>query len=99
MDTSVLTVFEQPMTEPAHDKRTCAHNEDSDQSGHLPSLASAQSDDQSLHCALWVPKDPRFLLADGKQSDQTGQIDAQADLSLCWAHTSFCWLCHMLAYL
>ena len=24
-------------------------------------------------------------------------VDAQADLSLCWAHRSFCWFCHAVA--
>ena len=37
-----------------------------------------------------------FLHADSKDSDQTGQMDAQADLSLCWAHMSFCWFCHVV---
>ena len=37
-------------------------------------------------CAQWVAKDPRFLHA-----------DAQADLSLCWVHRSFCWFCHEAA--
>ena len=41
--------------------------------------------------AQWVAKDTRFLHADSKDSDQTGQTltdwaDAQADLSLRWAH-------------
>ena len=38
--------------------------------------------------AQWVPKDPRFLHADSEDSDQTG-ADAQADLSIRWAHTHF----------
>ena len=49
--------------------------------------ASTQSD-QSSPCAQWVAKDPRFLHADSKGSDQTGQMpSAQAYLSLRWAHT------------
>ena len=35
-----------------------------------------------------VPKDARFFHADSEDSDQTW-ADAQADLSLCWAHTHF----------
>ena len=35
--------------------------------------ASVQSD-QSLLWALWVAKDPRFLLADSEASDQTGRM-------------------------
>ena len=37
---------------------------------------------ESSLCAHWVAKDPRFLHADSKDSDQT-------DLSLRWAHTHF----------
>ena len=36
-------------------------------------LASTQSDQSSL-CAQWVAKDPTFLHADSKDSDQTGQM-------------------------
>ena len=32
-----------------------------------------------------------------KNSDQT-DVDAQADLSLCWVLRSFCWFCHALVY-
>ena len=42
----------------------CAPSEDSDQPGHLP----------SLHCVQLVAKDPRFLHADSKDFDQTGQM-------------------------
>ena len=50
--------------------------------------ASAQSDQSSM-CAQWVAKGPRFLHADSEDSDQTGRdwADAQADLSLRWAHS------------
>ena len=58
--------------------------------------ASAQSD-HSLLCAWCVAKDPTFLQADNEDSDQTA--DAQADLSLCWAHMPFCWFCHHVAQL
>ena len=40
-------------------------------------------------CAQWVAKDPSFLHADSEDSDQTGWADAQADLSLRWAHSHF----------
>ena len=45
--------------------------------------ASALSD-QSLMCAQWIPKDPRFLHADSEDSDQTGRMPrlVQADLGL-----------------
>ena len=30
-------------------------------------------------------------------NDWSDWVDAQADLSLCWAHMPFCWFCHVLA--
>ena len=50
--------------------------------------ASAQSDQSSL-CGQWVAKDPSFLHEDSEDSDQDW-ADAQADLSLRWAHMPFC---------
>ena len=41
----------------------------------------------SVLCAQWVAKDPRFLHADSE--DWLDWVDAQADLSLRWAHTHF----------
>ena len=35
--------------------------------------------------------------APSEDSDQTGQ-NVQADLSLWWAHKSFCWFCHAAAH-
>ena len=43
---------------------------------------------ESSLCAQWVAKDPSFLHADSKDSDQTGG-DAQAGQSLCWTHSHF----------
>ena len=43
---------------------------------------------ESSLCAEWIAKDPRFLQADSKDSDQTGRI-TQADLSLRWTHSHF----------
>ena len=48
--------------------------------------ASAQSDQSSL-CTQWVAKDPSFLHTDSE--DWPDWADAQADLSLHWAHTHF----------
>ena len=56
-------------------------------------MASAQSD-QSFHCQV---KGPMFLYADNEDSDQIWLMDTQADLSFCWAHSSFCWFCHEAA--
>ena len=50
---------------------------------------------ESSLCAEWVAEDPSFLHADSEDTDQW--VDAQADLSLCWAHMPFCWFCHELA--
>ena len=47
-------------------------------------------------CALWVGKEPN-LQADSEDWSEWG--DAQADLSLCWAHWSFCCFCHTPAQL
>ena len=42
---------------------------------------------ESSLCAQWVAKYPSFLHADSE--DWSDWTDAQADLSLCWAHTHF----------
>ena len=42
---------------------------------------------ESLLCTEWVTKDPSFLHADSK--DWSHWANAQADLSLCWAHSHF----------
>ena len=42
---------------------------------------------ESSLCAQWVAKDPSFLHADSE--DWSDWADAQADLSLCWAHSHF----------
>ena len=51
---------------------------------------------ESSLCAQWVAKDPSFLHADSE--DWSDWADAQADLSLCWAHMTFCWFCHEVAH-
>ena len=43
----------------------------------------------------WVAKDPSFLHADSK--DWSDWADAQADLSLRWAHIPLHWFCHVVA--
>ena len=45
-------------------------------------------------CAQWVVKDLSFLHA-----DSDNWVNAQADLSLCWAHMPFCWFCHEVAHI
>ena len=56
--------------------------------------ASTQSDQSSL-CAQWVAKEPSFLHVD--REDWSDWADAQADLSLLWAHMPLCWFCHEAA--
>ena len=51
------------------------------------SLGSHPVWSESLLCAQWVAKDPSFLHADSQ--DWSDWADAQADLSLRWAHTHF----------
>ena len=47
-------------------------------------------------CAQWVAKDSMLLHVDSE--DWSDWVDAQANLSLHWAHRSFCWFCHALAH-
>ena len=42
---------------------------------------------------------PKVLLLCRQQSLCLVWADVQADVSLCWAHRSFCWFCHALAHL
>ena len=46
---------------------------------------------ESSLCAQLVARDPSFLHADSE--DWSDWADAQADLSLRWAHMPFCWFC------
>ena len=64
-----------------------APNEDSDQSGHLPSLIRVFP----VHS---MGSYTMFLHADSED-----WADAQADLSLHWVHMSVCWLCHEVAHI
>ena len=47
---------------------------------------------ESSQYAQWVAEDPMFLQAHSE--DWSDWADAQAALSLRWAHRSFCWFCH-----
>ena len=51
---------------------------------------------KSSLCAQWVAKDSSFLHADSE--DWSDWANAQADMSLCWAHMQFCWFCHEVAH-
>ena len=52
---------------------------------------------ESSLCAQWVVKDPSFLHADSK--DWSDWVDAQAELSLHWAHIPFYWFCRVAVQL
>ena len=52
---------------------------------------------ESSLCALWIAKDQMLLHADSE--DWSDCADAQADLSLRWAHSSFCKFPHAVARL
>ena len=88
--------FHTPSTtsnEPQHDKTNkmaCAHSEDLDQPGHSLSLIRVFAVRIKKHWAL------NYLLnAQGRL--WSDWADAQDDLSLSWAHRSFCWLCQAVA--
>ena len=40
---------------------------------------------------------PQLPIERTVKTDQTGRVDAQADLSLHWVHRSVCWFCHEAA--
>ena len=51
---------------------------------------------ESSLCAQWVAKGPK-LSSCGQRGLRSDWADAQADLSLRWAHMPFCWFCHETA--
>ena len=63
-------------------QRVCARSEDSDQSGHPPSLIRVFAVRMKKHWALSYPLSAQRRL-------WSDWADAQADLSLRWAHTHF----------
>ena len=81
--------------EPPHDKTnklTCAPSEDSDQPGHPSSLISVFAVRMKKAWVLSYPLSAQRRL-------WPDWADAQADLSLRWAHMPFCWFCHEAAHL
>ena len=73
-----------------NNKMTRVPNEDSDQPGHPPSL---------IRVVTVYLKKPRVLNYPliAQQRHWSDWADAQADLSLRWAHRSSCWFCHAAA--
>ena len=51
---------------------------------------------ESSLCTQWVAKDPSLQC--GQRRVWSDWVDAQADLSLRWAHIPFCWFCHEAAH-
>ena len=70
-------------------KMTDAPSEDSDQLWHPPSLISVFAVRMKKHWAL------NYLLSAQCQD----WADAQPDVSLRWAHMSFCWFCRAAAHI
>ena len=78
--------------EPPHDKTnkmTCAPAKTQISLGIHPVWS------ESLLCAQLVAKDTSFVHAD--REDWSDWADAKSDLSIGWAHRSFCWFCHVVA--
>ena len=79
--------------EPAHGKTsrmTCATSEDSDQPGHPLSLFRVFTVHMKKPWVLGYP----LSAQQGLWSDW---VNAQADLRRRWAHSHFCWFCHVTA--
>ena len=68
----------------------CAPSEDSDQPGNLPSLIRIVAVHMKKAWVLSYPLSAQRRL-------WSDWADAQADLSLRWAHIPFCWFCHVVA--
>ena len=70
----------------------CVSSEDSDKPGRLPSLIRVFDVHRKKHWVLSYPLSAQRRL-------WSDWADAQADLSLRWAHWSFCWFCHAQAHI
>ena len=81
--------------EQCHDKinrMACTPSEDSDQPGHPPSLIRVFA---VRIKKAWVLSYP----SGAQQRLWSDWANAQAGLSLHWAHRSFCWFCHEEAHI
>ena len=70
----------------------CAPSNDSDQPGHPPSLIRVITVRMKK---AWVLSYP----LSAQQRLWSDWANALADLSLCWAHSQFCWFCHVVAHI
>ena len=80
--------------EPLRDKTNkiaCVPSEDSDQPGHPPSLIRVFAVRLKKARILSYPLSAQRTL-------WSDWADAQADLSLRWAHMPLCWFCHKVAH-
>ena len=82
----------------------CAPSEDSDQPGHLPSLIRVDQPGHlpSLIRVFAVRMKKAWVLSYSLSAQRrlwSDWPDAQADLSLRWAHMPFCWFCHKAAHM
>ena len=78
------------VNEPQQDKTnktTCAPSEDSDQSGHPPSLIR-------VFAVCSMSSQGPIVSSCGQRRLWPVWVDAKADPSLRWAHGSFCWFCY-----
>ena len=73
-----------------NNKMACAPSEDSDQPGHPPSLIRVFAVRMKK---AWVIS----YSSSAQRRLWSDWADAQADLSLRWAHMPFCWFCHVAA--
>ena len=95
MISTVVINHEPKRYEPPRDKTNkvaCAPSEDSDQPGHPPSLIRVFAVRMKKAKVLSYP-------LSAKRSLWSDWADAQADLSLRWAHMSVCWFCHEAAHM
>ena len=92
----IFAHFTVTLFEPEHDKMMCAPSEDSDvcTQRRLRSAWASALFDQSLCCPHEETLGPLLPI---ERTVKT--LIAQADLSLRWVHTSFCWFCHAAAHL
>ena len=74
-----------------NNKMACAPSEASDQPGHPPSLIRVFAVHMKKAWVLCYPLSEQWRL-------WSDWVDAQADLSLRWAHMPFCWFCHKAAH-
>ena len=78
---------------PRHDKTNkmkCAPSEDSDQPGHPSSVIR-------VFAVCFMGSLGHNASSCGQRRLLSDWANAQADLSLCWAHGPYCWFCRAVA--